>query len=185
MSANNPADAEIDPRDVPVREAVGIFDDQASMQAAIDELMLSGFDRFELGLLDPAEADPARSPQSLADDPNVKRVPYTAPESVGNAQGGLVAGFALLPAMGTAAATAGAGAAIAATVAATAATGGVGALVGGAIAYAMTRKRSDNVADQEHQGGLLLWVRARSPEHERRALEILANHAAHHVHSHE
>lgn len=169
--------------DVAVREAVGIFDDQASLQAAIDELSLSGFDRLDLGLLDTAATDPNIPPEVQADDPTVKRVPYTAPESMGNAQGGLIAGFALLPAMGAAAATA--GAAIVATVAATAATGGVGALIGGAMAYAIARKRADTITDQENQGGHLLWVRARSAEQEQRALDILSRHSAHHVHGHD
>jgi hypothetical protein len=177
-----------DPQDsatpVAVREAVGIFDDQASLQAAIDQLMLAGFERFELGLLD-HDAAPDTAPHHLADDTAVPRKPYVAPESVGDAQGGLIAGFALIPAMGAAAATAGAGAAIAATAAVTAATGGVGALVGGALAYALTRKRARGIASQEDAGGLLLWVRVRSAAHERLALDILRRNAAHHVHGHD
>jgi hypothetical protein len=169
---------------VAVREAVGIFDDQASLQAAIDELMLAGFARFELGLLDPAAVQDA-PPHHLADDPTVQRKPYVAPESVGDAQGGLIAGFALLPAMGAAAATAGTGAAIAATAAVTAATGGVGALIGGALAYALTRNRDRGIAAQADAGGLLLWVRVRSAAHERLALDILRRNAAHHVHGHD
>lgn len=171
-------------KQVAVREAVGIFDDQTSLQAAIDELGLAGFERFELGLMD-HDASPDAPTHELADDPAVARASYVAPESMGNAQGGLIAGFALLPAMGAAAATAGAGAAIVATAAVTAATGGVGALVGGALAYALTRKRDENIAAREDQGGLLLWVRVRSPAHEQKALEILKRNAAHHVHSHE
>jgi hypothetical protein len=169
---------------IAVREAVGVFDNQTALQAAIDELMLAGFQQFELGLLD-HEGAPDAAPHHLADDPAVPRKTYVAPESVGDAQGGLIAGFALLPAMGAAAATAGAGAAIAATAAVTAATGGVGALVGGALAYAITRNRDKGIAAQEDSGGLLLWVRVRSPEHEQQALDILARNAAHHVHAHD
>ncbi len=169
---------------IAVREAVGIFDDQTSLQAAIDELMLAGFQQFELGLLD-HETAPDAQPHHLADNPATPRKPYVAPESVGDAQGGLIAGFALLPAMGAAAVTAGAGAAIVATAAVTAATGGVGALVGGALAYAMTRNRDKGIAAQEDAGGLLLWVRVRSAEHERQALDILTRNAAHHVHAHD
>jgi hypothetical protein len=184
----SPVSGTIDHHDIgkhiPVREAVGIFDDQTSLQAAIDELMLAGFQQFELGLLDHETVDDAR-PHHLADDPATPRKPYVAPESVGDAQGGLIAGFALLPAMGAAAVTAGTGAAIAATAAVTAATGGVGALIGGALAYAMTRNRDKGIAAQEDAGGLLLWVRVRSAEHERQALDILTRNAAHHVHAHD
>ncbi|MGQ0681874.1 MAG: hypothetical protein ACT4OC_05810, partial [Bradyrhizobium sp.] len=34
-------------------------------------------------------------------------------------------------------------------------------------------------------GGILLWVRTRNMEHERKALDILRRHSAHDVHSHE
>lgn len=167
-----------------VREAVGIFDTQDQLQAAIDELQLAGFDRFELGLVDTDAASDAPA-HHLADDPTTPRKNYVAPESFGDAQGGLIAGFAMLPAMGTAAVVAGTGAAVAVTAAATVATGGVGALVGGALAYIATRKRADTQATQEDQGGHLLWVRVRTPGHEQKALDILRRHAAHHVHTHD
>lgn len=167
-----------------VREAVGIFDTQAQLQEAIDELQLAGFDRFELGLVD-TDAAPDAPAHHLADDPKTPRKTYVAPESMGDAQGGLIAGFAMIPAMGTAAAVAGTGAAVAVTAAATAATGGISALVGGAIAYMASRKRADTQTTQEDQGGHLLRVRVRTPEHEQKALDILRRHAAHHVHAHD
>jgi len=48
----------------------------------------------------------------------------------------------------------------------------------------LARHRAANLAGQVTKGGLLMWVRTRSPQLEARALRILSSHAASHVHSH-
>lgn len=172
-------DRPIDPARVPVHETVGIFDDHETLQKAIDNLHLAGFDRFELSLLDREALDGNASSEQLANDPTTPRRPYVAPESVGDAQGGLIAGFTLLPAMGAAAVAAG----TSATVAATAATGGVGALIGGALAWIVARRHRRSLDEAKDRDELLLWIRTRSKEHRHRAEEILERHAAHHINS--
>lgn len=180
-------DGLIDPGTVTVRETVGIFETQAAMQAAIDELHLAGFDRMNLSLLDhdavhaDTAASASKSPETLADDPATPRTPYVAPESMGDAHGSLIAGFALLPVMGVAAVTAGTGTLIAATVA----TGGIGALVGGGIAYALAQHRTRSIDTQTEEGNLMLWVRTTTAEQEKRATEILEHNAAQRVTSHD
>lgn len=82
-----------------VREAVGIFDQADDMQAAIDELLTSGFHRAELSLLASEQAVDQKLEQqykkvaALADDPTVLRTAYVSPEAIGGAQGGLIGGL--------------------------------------------------------------------------------------------
>lgn len=168
------------------REAVGIFDDQASFQAAIDDLLTAGFARCELSVLKQHDATgPSEPAEVAADDPRAPRTDFFCVEAQGDAEGALVAGFAMVPAMGAAAATAAAGATIAATAGVTIATGGTGALIGAALAIMLARRHHAKLAAQQEHGGLLLWVHTRTRDHERRAVEILTRHAAHNVHSHE
>lgn len=177
-----PTEQPIDPARVPVRETVGIFPDEPSMQAAIDELHLAGFDRFELSVVDHEKLEAPDAPSAaLADDPATPRRPYTDPESVHEAEAGLVAGFALVPAMGAAAVAAGTGAAIVAT----AATGGLGALIGGGLAYAIARRHAAQKAALLAQDNLMLFVRTRSDTHERKAAEIFKRNGADHVSAHD
>ncbi len=35
----------------PAREAVGVLQDEPSLRAAVDELLMSGFDRFDINVL--------------------------------------------------------------------------------------------------------------------------------------
>ena len=66
-----------------------------------------------------------------------------------------------------------------------AATGGFGAVLGTLLAVMLARRRATDQAQQTVEGGQLLWVRTRSPELERRTLDILERNAAHHVHAHD
>lgn len=170
----------------PVREAVGIFDGNADLLAAIDELLMSGFARCELSLLGTDEAAMVRrTAEALADDPAAPRTDHFCVEALGNAEGSLISGLAIVPAFGAAWAGAAAGAGALAVGGFVVVSGGVGALVGVALAALLARHHSGHLAAQVEDGGLLLWVRTRSPELEWRALDILARHAAHHVHAHE
>ena len=168
------------------REVVGIFPDYASLEAAIDELELSGFARCELSLA--ARQDGAQAEESvikLADDPHARRTDHFCTEALGGAAGALIGGFAVVPAMGTAMAVTGAGMGLAAAIGVVALTGGTGALIGAAAAYIVSRKWHAGHNQQAAKGGLLLWVGIRSAPEEDKALCILKRYAAHHVHSHE
>lgn len=72
-----------------VREAVAVFDRPAHLQAAIDELLSSGFRRAELSLLAGEQAVLEKlgrhgSIASLADNPDAPRTDYVSPEAIGN-----------------------------------------------------------------------------------------------------
>lgn len=169
----------------PVREAVGIFRSEPELQGAIDDLLTHGFARCELSLRGAAAATTAgRTPEALADDPAAPRTDHFCTEALGNAEGSLIGGFAILPAFGAAWAAGAAGAGMLAIGGLTVVSGGAGAVVGAALAALLARHHAANLAGQLAEGGLLLWVRTRSPELEQRALGILARHAGTHVHSH-
>ena len=81
------------------REAVDVFHDPDSLQAALDQLLSSGFDRRELSLLaseraiEEKLAHRYRKVAELEDDPRVPRVAYVCLESIGDAEGGLIGGL--------------------------------------------------------------------------------------------
>jgi hypothetical protein len=82
-----------------IREAVGVFDTPEKLQASIDDLMSSGFDRAELSLLaaektvDEKLGHKYREVTELEDDPIVPRYCYISTESIGDAEGGLIGGL--------------------------------------------------------------------------------------------
>ena len=168
------------------REAVGIFDDEADMQAAIDDLLTAGFGRCELSFGGHQDGPQAKETAAqLADDPSAHRTNQFSPEVLGDAEGSLIGGFAIVPVLSTSWAAAAAGAGIVATAGLAVASGGVGAIVGLGLAMALARRRHRGLEAQEEHGGLLVWIRTRTPELEQRAKAILDRHAAHSVHSHD
>ncbi len=94
-----------------VREADGIFASQQDLQAAIDDLLTSGFARCELSLRGAeTDATAGHAPEALADDPATPRTDHFCTEALGDAEGSLIGSFAVLPALGVAWAGAAAGA---------------------------------------------------------------------------
>ncbi len=125
------------------------------------------------------------TPRGTAPDPGFQADVATSSEALGNAECSLVGGFAILPAFGGAWAAAAARATTLAATGVALGTGCVGAVLGAALAVLLARRRAAHQTGQTAEGGQLLWVRTRSPELERKALDILSRHAAHHVHAHD
>lgn len=172
-------------------EAVGVFDDADSLQAAIDELLTSGFDRAEISLLAGEHAVEQKlghvyqKVTELEDDQAVPRTAYVSTESLGDAQGGLIGGLVYVGAVAAAGAMVATGGTLAGAIVAAALTGGAGGLIGSVLADLVGDHHARYLKDQIDRGGLLLWVRTRDQEHEKRAIEILSRHSAHDVHTHE
>lgn len=171
-----------------LREAVGLFHDPERLNAAVSELQGSGFDRAEIsllareGILDgqlakeyadthDAEEDPDAPRQAVVGETDVRQA-----RTLGTSMAAVIAAFAALGIT-----IFSGGAAAAALAAAAAAGGGVGA-VGYAIGQRAGRGKEDHFREQIERGGVLLWVRARDPEHERRAGDILSRNGATDVH---
>jgi len=173
-----------------LREAVGVFISASDLQAAIDELLSSGFHRAELSLLAGEDAVNDKldghylSVGAAADDPAIPRTAYVSPEAIGDAQGGMVGGLAYAGAIVAAGVIAVSGGTIAATVIAATLVGGAGGLVGSILAKWLGDNHAHYLQTQIDRGGLLLWVRTRDAKAEDRATDILKRHSSRDVHVH-
>lgn len=173
-----------------VREAVAMFDSAQSLQSAIDELESSGFNRAELSLLASEDAireklgHVYRKNTDLEDNPDAPRVAYVSTETTGDAEGALIGGPLYIAAATAAGIMIASGGPIAATIVAIMVAGGGGAAIGSFLATMMDKHHADFLQKQLDHGGLVLWVRTRDSDHEKRALQILSKHAAHDVHIH-
>ena len=173
-----------------VCEVVGVFHSAEELEAAIDLLLSSGFDRAQLSLLasERAIADKLNhhfgSVAELADDPTVPRSAYVSMAAVGDAQGALIGGLTYVGATAAIGAVVITGGALAATLMAAMVAGGTGALLGSILARLVGRHHADYLHDQLERGGLLLWVRAWDAADEALAISILRKHGGADVHSH-
>jgi hypothetical protein len=174
-----------------VREAVAVFSTENTMQAAIDELLSSGFGQADVSLLASDEVvneklgHRYRRVEDLEDKPEAPHAAYVSPESIGDAEGAVIGALMYVGAgvlMGPIAMAGGGLAAIATGAVIGGATGGgIGAVLAGLIG----QQHADHIVSQLKQGGLVLWVRIWDKAHEARALEILGRHSGRDVHVHE
>lgn len=173
-----------------IREAVAYFDTAEDLEAAIDGLLSSGFDRAELSLLaaDHAVVDKLghayRKIKELEDDPQAARCCYVSRESLGDAEGALIGTPLFVAASAAAGIIVASGGTMAATIIGVALAGGAGGLIGGILARLVGKKHAHHLTEQLDHGGLLLWVRTWNSEREKRAVEILERHSGHDVHVH-
>ena len=173
-----------------IPEAVGVFHRSGDLQSAIDELLSSGFHRFELSLL----ADEAtvqeklghqyKKTSALADDPSVPRSAYVSPEAIGGAEGGLIGALVYVGAAAAAGVVVASGGTLAAIITAAVLVGGTGGLFGSMLAKWLGDHHANYLQEQVERGGLLLWVRTRNVADEKRAVEILKRHSGGEVHVH-
>lgn len=170
-----------------VTEAVGVFHDVSSLDAAVEELRASGFAKDHISLLASEDAVERKlghryeRVEELEDDPDAPRRVYRTRESLGESEGLLVGSLTYLPAAlaaGTVVASAG--------VVAAAITGAAlgGALLGTVLGHWMDTRHAQWLQEQLDRGGLLLWARAPDAESQQKALAILRKHSAHDVHLH-
>lgn len=171
-----------------VREAVAVVEDVGSLEGAVAELREAGFAEADISLLagrDAVEQKLGRTyrrVEELEDDPEAPRTAFVSMRRLDERESAVVSSATVLPtllAAGTVVASAGA---VAAAVIGTA-LAGVG--IGTALAHFMDRRHADWLQEQLDRGGILLWVRTPDAEAERKAVEVLARHAAHDVHVHE
>jgi hypothetical protein len=174
-------------RDEP--EAVAVFDDVESLEAAIDDLRLSGVPRADISLLADESAVKEKlgkrfwRAEELEDEPDAPRTAFVSEESLGAAEGALIG----LPAYVAAVAVAGAmvpAAGMAAAIAAAVVAGGTGAAVGGALAARVGESHAESYRRQLEHGGLLLWVRVPNERRRDQAVEILQHRSGRDVHVH-
>ncbi len=173
------------------REAVGIFHDWKSLQAVVDELLNSGFDRSELSLLAAQKVVEEKLGHiyekiaELEDDPDVPRAAFVGRDSLTEGRAGIIGGLAYIGAVAAIGAVVASGGTLAAAIAAAAIAGGSGGFIGTLGARWLGRDRARQIQGQIDKGGLLLWVRLRDRAHEERAVAVLNRHSAEDVHVHD
>lgn len=166
-----------------VQEAVGVFFGVDNLQRAIEELVESGFDRSEIGLL--AGADTVQ--EALGDF-------YVRTNEFSNSPNAPCMAFAnkieddtfhaLLGALFFYGATSAAGAAVASAAvlggAAIAAASGVAAIgfAGAVMGLIIHKTDADFLDEQVDAGHLVLFVRTRDSERAERAVNVLSRHCA-------
>jgi hypothetical protein len=173
-----------------VREAVGVFHRAEKLQAAIDELLGSGFHRAELSMLASTQAVDEKlghrylKVSSLEDDPVIPRAAYVSPEAVGGAEGGLIGILMYVGAVAAAGAIVASGGTLTAAILGATLSGGAGGVIGALMAQWVGESHGRHLQEQVDRGGLLLWVRTWDADDEERAMRILRKHSGEHVHVH-
>lgn len=171
-------------------EAVGVFDDAARLQEAVDALLSAGFDRAEISLLASGPAVEAKlghtykKAAELEDDQSSPRVAYVSTEAIGDAEGGLIGALLYVGAVAGAIPIVASGGTLAGAIAGATMLGGAGALIGSVLAQLVGDHHADYLREQLDHGGLLLWVRTRDKAHEAKATQILSKYSAKDVHLH-
>ena len=177
--------------DTAIREAVGVFHDEKSLQAAVDALLIVGFDRSYLSLLAGQHSIEAKlghrfeKVSELEDDPEVPTQAYIGTDSRTEGKGVLVGVLFYVGACAAAGAVVASGGTAAAALIAGAVAGGGGGLIGAAFARFLEQRHAHRLQEQLDRGGLVLWVRTPDEEAERRAIAALRANGADDVHMHD
>jgi hypothetical protein len=175
-----------------VREVAGIFHSRSKFLAAVDALLLAGFDRADINLIADLISVRERlgnvyiAPEELADIPSVPRRPIVEPEDItlAVALGSSILAFvaAIAAALGVLLAQGTIERAFIAALLAGGVAGSLGALL---LSRYYARKQKVALDPMMERYGLVLWVRVNSPEREEKAREILRQHHAEAVRVHE
>jgi hypothetical protein len=172
------------------REAVGVFAAPDALEAAIDELERSGFDRASISVL--GTGDKIRKRLGYVYDRVVDleddgRAPRSAPPSRDSQAEGEAAAVAVPSYVGGfagAAAAIASGTVLTAAISATILGAATGAGLGAFLAHAMARRRNKQIEEQLALGGMVLWVNVPDAETENRAISILTKARAWDIHVH-
>ena len=174
-----------------VHGAVGVFRDEEALRAAVEELLVSGFDRADLSVLAGHRTIERRLGHDygrvteLEDVPVLAGQPYVGPASRTVGMGVLISALVYVGAVAAAGSIMASGGTLATVALGAAAAGGGGGLVGAGLVRFMAGRHATYLQDHLAHGGLLLWVHADNPEKEERACAILRGHAAEDAHVNE
>jgi hypothetical protein len=177
---------------VKVREVTAVFRSHAALEQAVQALLLDGFDRADIDLMASIDAvrkklgDVYVAPEILPEVPLIPRREFVAREDKTELVAGVAGILTYVGATASAVAVVASGGALALALAAAAA----GGAATGAIGFALARRLLGEVLGGELEqaldtGGLVVWVRIRSPEKERRAQIILREQGGEAVRVHE
>jgi hypothetical protein len=172
-----------------VREVAGIFRSRDSLDATVDALLESGFDRSDIAVSSRQSARKTLGfdvpAEEIPEIPNVPRRAFFGPEDV-TLVAGMAVGIMMFAgaALGVFAVTVSGGSSVAAVLAALVGGSLVGS-IGAWIVRRLRRERAPEIDSPDIVGELVLFVRVRSAARESRALDILREHGAQAVRVHE
>lgn len=174
-----------------IREVIAVFHDERSLQDAVAELLLHGFDRASFSILAGRHTVERQLGHyfnrvaEIEDDPGVPRFHYMGPDSRVIAMGAVASGLAYAGAVGSAGVIIATGGTAAAALLGAVLIGGAGGVIGTALSRVISAHHETYLKQQLERGGLILWVRAETAEQEATASDVLRHHAARDVHSHD
>jgi hypothetical protein len=169
------------------REAVGVFDDWSTLEAAVDELKAGGFAGDDISLLaghvtvEEKLGHMYARVQDAEDDPAAPRTAFVSSKGIGQREDFVIGSLTALPPLMAAGIVVASTGAVAAAIAGTAV---VGATLGTVLARWMDQRHADWLQEQLDRGGILLWVRTPDQEAEKRAAAILSRHSGKSVRIH-
>jgi hypothetical protein len=179
------------PDDEVCREAVGVFHDERILEAAVDELLIAGFDRSQMSLLAGERAVQEKlghlygGVQEIEDDPDVPTRAFVDSDSRTEGKAALAGGLAYVGAVAASGAIVLSGGTILIGIIGAALAGGAGGALGTLLARYFERRHARYLHEQLEHGGILLWVRTPDAQREAAAVEILKRHAGEDVHVHD
>ncbi len=172
-----------------VREAVGVFEDEESLDAAVSELEKTAFPRQDISVLGGGDALNRKfgtveiETASIEDNPDTPRGSPVRPEEKAIGAGVVISGLAYVG--GCIAAIAANSMPDIALLYSIAAGSLMGGILGAVIVVFMRAQYNRNIDRQIRKGGLVVWVRTPEPTLEKTACAIMQKHGAHDVHIHD
>jgi hypothetical protein len=175
-----------------VREVTGVFRSREALDAATGQLLVSGFDRLDIDVLNSVAALRERvggayyvAPEELADVPSAPRWPFIGWDDVTVLNVTVSAIVGAATAMGTAYWVLASGGSASHAVVSAALLGIIAGGIGFSLAAFAFRRKRQEYEELLASRGLILWVRVRSPEQEDRAQDIMRAYGGRAVRVHE
>jgi hypothetical protein len=184
-------DAQADAHRYRARETVGVFSDEETLEAAVDELNVAGFRDAAISVLATAGKTKGglsrifRNVTEVEDSTEAQQTEFVSSDSRVEGTAALIGVPLYIGGAAGVWAVSAAGGSLAFALASAVALGGIGAGLGAILALAIHTRHAQRIREQLKLGGLVLWVSTPTAESERRATEILRKLGARDVHVHE
>jgi hypothetical protein len=176
---------------VKVREVAGVFDTREALEEAVEALLFAGIDRADIDVMAGLETVQKKlggiyvPAEDLADRPEAPRRAFIARYELNGALAGIAGLLTYVGATAAAFAVVASGGALALAVAAAALGGAATGALGLLTARAVGEREAKELLDQLAAGGIVLWVRVRSPDKEEQVQQIMSVHGARALRVHE
>ena len=174
-------------REATAREAVGNFQDERSLEAAVDELQGAGFDRYDISVVAGRRSFEFKfgamysNVAELENDLETPTAVFVGRGERTQAKAAIVCGLAYVGAVGVYEVISSGGTSATAYWAAGLA-GGIGGIIGCWISKLIEQHHTEYVGQHLVRGGLLLLIRTTDFAREAKACQIMTCHAALDVH---